>query len=187
MPDIAIEQSTFERLQRHARPLVDTTDMVLNQTLDALELREGNVGPGDNPAVAERLIDPRTLSNLTHTKILDVSLAGERVVKPNWNRLLGRMLIRAMKQLASFDRIRQYCPANMVQGLKEDKGYRHLSEVDISVQGTSANNACAALVAAAQSLGIELEVAFMWRHNKEGAQYPGERARLRMPGQLGAG
>ena len=26
MPEITIEQSTFERLQRHAEPLLDTTD-----------------------------------------------------------------------------------------------------------------------------------------------------------------
>lgn len=182
MPDFAIEQSTFERLQRHARPLVDTTDIVINRALDALEVREEQTDPKENPAVVERLIDPRALPNLTHTKILDATLAGDRVSRPNWNLLLERVLIRAMKQLANFDKLRQLCPANMVEGHKDDEGYRHLAEIDVSLQGTSANHACGALVAVAQSLRIGLEITVMWRPKKD-AKFPGEKARLCIPGE----
>ena len=182
MPDITIDQSTFERLQHHARPLVDTTDTVLNRALDALDLGEGHAVLEEDSAVAERLIDPRKLPNLTHTKVLDALLAGRRVVKPNWNLLLDKILIREMKQLANFDELRKICPANMVPGSKEDEGYRHLAEAGISVQGVSANDACAALLAVVQSRRIGLEITFMWR-SKEGAAYPGEKARLCLPGQ----
>ena len=181
MPDIPIEQSTFERLQQHARPLVDTTDTVVNRALDALEHRVGHPVPGDGPSVAVRQIDPRNLPNLTHTKVLDASLDGKLVVKPKWNLLLDRVLIRAMKQLANLDELRKHCPANMVQGRKEDEGYRYLAGIDVSVQGLAANDASRALVAAAQSLRIELEITFMWRP-KEDAAYPGEKARLTLPG-----
>ena len=180
MPDIAIEQSTFERLQRHAKPLVDTTDTVVNRALDALEYREGLASPEEDSSTAERQIDSRKLPNLRHTKVLDASLDGKRVTKPNWNLLLERVLIRAMKQLTDFDELRKLCPVNIVQGCKEDEGYRHLAEINVSVQGMSANDACGALVIAAQSLGIELEIVFMWR-TREGAAYPGERARLNVP------
>ncbi len=186
MPDIAIEQSTFERLQRHAKPLVDTTDMVLNRALDALELRERHVDPGGDSFVTERQIDPRSLPNLTHTKILAATLAGRRIVKPNWNRLLESMLIRAMREPVSFDNLRQICPANMVQGHKDDEGYRYLDEVEFSVQGMSANDACAALIAVAQSLRIGLEITFMWRP-KKAAAYPGEKARLCLSGKPDGG
>lgn len=179
MPDITIKQSTFERLQNHARPLVDTTDMILNRALDALERREGP-DPEETPVV-DRLIDPRTLPDLKHTKILDASLAGQSIVKPNWNLLLERILTRAMKQLADFNKLRQICPTNMVQGRKDDEGYRYLDEIDISFQGMSANDACGALVAVAQSLGIGLEITFMWRL-KEEATHPGEKAQLCVPG-----
>lgn len=37
MTDITIEHTTFERLQRHAQPLVDSSDAVINRALDALE------------------------------------------------------------------------------------------------------------------------------------------------------
>ena len=181
MRNITIEQSTFERLQRHAEALVDTTDTVVNRALDALEHLEGHTAPGDDPSIAERRIDPRTLPDLTHTKVLEASLEGKRVVKPNWNLLFDRILIRAMKQLTDFDELRKLCPVNMVQSRKEDEGYRHLAEIDVSVQGLSANDACEALVIAAQRLGIALEIICTWQH-KEGAAYPGEKARLNVPG-----
>lgn len=177
MPEIAIEQSTFERLQRNANPLVDTVDMVVNRALDALEHRKG---PPPLPT-AVRQIDERRLPNLTHTKILDASLDGKQIVKPTWNLVVERLLIRAMKQLADFDQLRKLCSVNMVLGRKEDEGYRYLAEIDVSFQGLSANDACGALVVAARNLRIELEIVFIWR-DREGAAHPGERARLNVSG-----
>ena len=184
MITLKIEQTTFERLQHYAQPLVDTPDMVLTRVLDALERQEGQytAEEDDSAAIVKRLIDPRALPNLTHTKILDASLEGQRIIKPNWNQLFGRMLVCGMNHFANVDKLRQVCPANMVQGCKEDEGYSYLDEVDISFQGMSANDACSALVAAAQSIGIGLEVTFMWRP-KDGALHPGEKARLSLPGQ----
>ena len=180
MPDIAVKQSTFERLQRHAEPLVDTADKIVNRALDALEQSGGHAAVERGPSISERWIDPNDLPNLTHTKVLDASLDGDILAKPNWNQILENILIRAMKRLADFGSLRKHCPVNMVQGRKENEGYRYLSEIDLSVQGQPANEACRALVNAAQSLGFELEVTFEWR-SKEGAAYPGERARLSLP------
>ena len=179
MPDIAIEQSTFERLQRHAMPFVDTPDAVVNRALDALELGHRPATLRNRPSLPVRQIDPRLLPNLTHTKVLDATLRGEQVDKPNWNLLVDRILTLAMKQCVDFGGLRRVCPANMVQGRKVDEGYRHLAEIDVSVQGLAANDAGRALVALAQSLGIDFDVTFIWR-SKEGAAHPGERAHLRV-------
>ena len=54
MPEIMIEQSTFERLQRHATPLVDNTDTIINRALDALEQRKGHTAQEEDYAVPER-------------------------------------------------------------------------------------------------------------------------------------
>ena len=54
-----------------------------------------------------------------------------------------------------------------------------------SVQGQDSNGACSAVVLAAQGLGIALDIGFMWRL-KEGAAYPGERARIRVSGSKNA-
>ena len=180
MIQITIEDSTFERLQRFARPLLDTTDIVVNRALDALENREDHSTPEEGFSAVERRIDPRKLPNLTHTKVLDASLDGIRVARPNWNSLIETVLVRAMKQFTDFDELRKRCPVNMVEGCKSEEGYRHLAEINVSVQGMSANDACAALVIAAQSLRLELEIVLLWRA-KEGAAYPGERARLTIP------
>ena len=182
MPQIDIEQATFERLQRHARPLVDTSDTVINAALDALE-RQGSapIQASTSSANSERLIDARQLPRLTHTKVLDAAIAGTPITRPNWNLLLDEILRLAMKRAGTFEKLQKLCPVNMVKGRKEDEGYGYLRDIDVSVQGQDSNAACRGVVTAAQALGIELEIGFMWRH-KEGAAFPGERARIQIAG-----
>lgn len=181
MPAITIEEVTFERLQRHAKPLVDTTDTVINRALDALEFGDDLMSSGGGrSSTTERRVDPQKLPDLKHTKVLDASLNGKRVTKPNWNLLFEKILICTKSSIVDFDELRKLCPMNIVKGRKEDEGYRYLTEVNASFQGMSANDACAALVIAAQSLGIEVEIVFVWR-TREGAAHPGEKARLYLP------
>ena len=115
--------------------------------------------------------------NLKHTKVLDAFIDGDTIAKANWNSVLEQMLIRAIKLVGTFDKLRQLFPVNLVKGRKEDEGYRYLSDINVSVQGQDANAAGGGIVTAAQGLGTALEVGFMWRH-KEGAAHPGERARI---------
>lgn len=186
MPQTSIQDSTFERLQRHAKPLIDTLDTVINRALDALEQIEGHPALGsEGSGEAERRIDPRALPELTHTKVLDASIDGEPMARANWNLLLEAMLRHAMKRVGTFDKLRKLCPVNMVKGRKEDEGFSYLSDIDVSVQGQDSNGACRAVVTAAQGLGIAVEIGFMWRL-KESAAYPGERARLQVVGSRGA-
>ena len=177
MPDIPINQSTYERLQRHAEPFKDTEDAVVNRALDALENRKLLTAPGAGPDASARAIDPRNLPSLKHTKVLAASVNGEDLVRPNWNLIMERLVVGAMNKLRDFDELRRRCPVNMVRGRKEDEGYHHLAEIDVSVQRRSANDIGRALAVGAPSLGIEVEVTFVWRA-KEGAAYPGERGRL---------
>ena len=143
MREVHIEQSTFERLQLHAKPLEDTIDTVVNRALDALE-RDTPVPltqPPRQPSVAPvREFGPRTLPDVSYTKVLDATLRGQRIDKPNWNLLLRRMLILAMERLSDFNAVQKICPVNMVRGCKDDEGYSYLSEIDLSFQGVNANN-----------------------------------------------
>lgn len=182
MPEITLEHTTFQRLQQHAKPLVDTPDTVINRAMDALEKLEEPTALSARQNTSEREIDPRIIPNLTHTKVLDASIDGEVIQKPNWNSLLDLILIRVMNQLSDFNEVQKLCPVNMVKGRKEGEGYRHLPEIDISVQGLDANTACRTVVGAAKGLGIELDIGFLWRPNKKAA-YPGERGRVRVPRQ----
>ncbi len=48
MPDISLSQAAFERLQRHAKPFVDTPETVILRALDALEQTTGQPAPEES-------------------------------------------------------------------------------------------------------------------------------------------
>lgn len=178
MPEIRVQDPTFARLQRHAKPFIDTPESVINRALDALEAAKMSTPSAEDQALeTERRIDPRNLPNLTHTKVLSAAINGQEIAKANWNLLVDEMLRQAMNRLGSIYKVRNLIPANMIKQCKNDEGYRHLADINISVQGQDANSACRAIVTAARGLGLALDLAFMWRL-KEDAAYPGERARL---------
>lgn len=178
MPTVPISDESLAILQRYAVPLVDTVDTAIKK-MDEL-IRNGAATSLPEAGVAERRIDARDLPRLTHTKLLDASICGMQLARPNWNGALDETLRRAMKEVKDFDRLRKICPVNMVRGKKNDEGYNHLPDLNISVQGQDANGACRGIVTAAQALGFEVNIGFMWRH-KEDAAFPGERARLHIP------
>ena len=182
MPLIPIEPSTFERLQSHARPLVDTVDSVINRGLDALKNLGTQPAPIVNGQANKRIIDPRFLPSLTHTKVLDAVIDGESLSKTNWSAVRNDMLQRGMKHFGSFEKLRKVCPINIVQGKKEDEGYSYLSDIDISVQGQDSNGASRGIITLAQSLRIALDITFIWRL-KDKAAYPGEQGRLTIRGR----
>jgi hypothetical protein len=180
VPQISIQQSTFERLQRHAKPLLDTSDSVISRALDALEKLIGE-DVNSRLAANEHCIDPRALPNLRHTKVLDAAIEGTSIAKPNWNGLVEEMLRRGMERVRTYEKLRPLCPVNMLKGRKEDEGYSYLADIGVSVQGQDANGACRTIVAAALGLGIALDIGFMWRL-KQDAVHPGERARIQTNG-----
>lgn len=53
MPEITIHDATFARLQRHAKPLIDTPDSVVNRALDALERTATQIVPESGPVETE--------------------------------------------------------------------------------------------------------------------------------------
>lgn len=179
--EITIQETTFARLQRHARPLIDEADAVISRALDALEQNEMDPAP-DSSIASEHSIDPRNLPNLKHTKVLDASINGERIPRTNWNALLRQMIRLGMEQFDYLEFV-QICPVRMVKGRKEDEGFQYLSGLNVSVPGQDSNDACRAITTVAQSLSVDIEIVFMWRQ-KEDAVYPGEKARLLLKNPL---
>ncbi len=183
---IEIEQATYERLFSHAVSFDDNPDSVLNRLLGP-----GGQDGGESTAPcerrkAERRIDPRALPDLTHTKVLEVVIDGRRMRKPSWNPAVRTLLGCAMKRVGrDFGRLREACQGkvNVAEGRKTDDGYRPVPDLSISVQNLPATEACGALVTVARALGIAVDVGFEWR-DKEGAAFPGERARLQIAGMV---
>ena len=176
MPDIAIEQSTFERLQQHASPLVDTPDSVIARALDALDQSRRTQERGlDIMAIGPSV----PLPDVKHTRMLAASIDGQSV-KSNWNNVLRLMLIRAKEHYGDFEHLRRRCAVNIVPRAKDDDGYVHLPQAGLSYQGVNANAAANAMVALAKDIGAALDVDFEWR-DKEQAAHPGRRARIQIP------
>lgn len=179
MPTISIHDSTFKRLQSLAIPFVDISpDMVIRRALDALDPERENVDSTASFPKARRVLIGQGLPDMTHTKILSARVADQNI-KANWNSLVSYLVILAKKRLGKFESLRKHYPANLVRGRKEDEGYRYLHEIDVSVQGMCANDACRALVELARSIHVDLDITFMWR-DKEGALKPGVRERIQV-------
>ena len=180
MKSLRVDDSTYERLGSHAQPF-ESQDAVINRALDALDQQVGSpFSANGSKADSERQINPQRLPDLTHTKVLDATIGGEKVTRPNWNRLLITMIRLAHGRAKNFDELNRLFQANMVPGRKIGEGYRHLSDINVSVQGQPANSACLAIVMAAQKLDVALDIALMWR-NKEEAAHPGDHARIQYP------
>ncbi len=145
---------------------------VINRALDALERESARADPEKVMPTVGHQIDPQALPDLTHTKVLIATVAGQSVGKPKWKKLLRTMLAHAIKRGSDIDRLKEVSHA-MVQGRKEDDGYLYCEEMGISLRPLNANASCRTLVAVAKSLGTGLEVAFMWG-SEEGVARPGE-------------
>lgn len=187
MPSVTIEQSTFERLQNHAEPFVDTPDSVIVRALDALEDEHAPTrGDVSKPLSAPSddlmwLVPDEPLPDLKHARLLNAVVARRPVVGANWNNVLRHLLQLAVDEGHSVGEIRRLCAVNLVAGRKEDEGYRHLAEAGISYQGLNANAAAAAAVELAKRTGVALELDFEWRRKPQ-ALHPGRRARLHLSG-----
>ena len=177
MPEIKIHQATFERLQRLAVPLTDTPDTVINRALDALEIKKNLPELEDNLSNKVLTFTHLDVPSLTYTKILKASIDGVPVKNLKWNAMVSIFVIRAMKHDLNFDDLCHLCQVNMVEGRMEHKGYTHYPEINISIQGMRANNACNALKAISKYLKLDLKIELEWR-DKKSAAYPGRRGRL---------
>ena len=172
--EIKIEQDTFRRLEQHARPLEDA-DAVINKALDAFEerLQETGTTPRKYKNISER-----DIPDLTHTKVIKASIDGVPVQSPRWRYVLDQMLILAGKRNYDASQIGKMFSLNVEPGRRTDNGYTYLKEINISVQGTSANKTCQAMIQAARQLELVIDIQFQWRNNDK-AERPGEFGRIR--------
>ena len=174
MPTIEIENGTFERLQKHAKPFIDTPNSVIDRALDALEfLPKRSAEIVEKPS--ELTFNERSIPNLTHTKILHARVNGKELKHPNWNALLDEVIILAVKSGQSPSQLRAIGSINIVERRKSDEGFRFISSIGISVQGQDAIGACQGALAIGKKIGTHIAVDFVWR-DKEGAIFPGKTA-----------
>ena len=187
-PAVDLSPATFSRLQKHAVPLVDSIESVINRLLDAYETRSGAPveppGGGAEGLPAARQFNPNTPPDLTHTKVLAIAFDGKPLARgeANWNGLLNAAVREARASAKSPADLKTLVIVNFVEGEKSNEGYRFLSDVGLSVQGQDANGAWKAACHVAQQLGRELRASFIWRE-KDGAAFPGVTGEFHIKGR----
>lgn len=177
-----LSPATIERLQRHAKPFVDTVDTVVNRLLDAFE--GGRLADDDESDVVtdgniRDFSNQTPVPNLTHTKVLSAEFNRVKLsrAETTWNSLLNEAVCFAKKTAKSDDEFKRLVTVNWVKGKKEDGGYRYLPDVNVSVQGQDANAAWRGALHIARQSGCPIEVVFTWRM-KEGSAHPGVTGKL---------
>ena len=185
MPSVELSPQTFSRLQAHAVPLVDNIETVITRLIDFYESRDGApvAAREDGTGGKIRQFSPVSPPSLTHTKVLAIEFCGRPLDhrQVNWNGLLDAAVRVAKSSAQSAGELKRLVIIPLVEGKKEDEGYRYLTDVGISVQGQDANGAWKAAGHIAQKLGLQLTTTFVWRE-KEGAAFPGVIGRLSVLG-----
>jgi hypothetical protein len=169
-PSINVTDPTFARLQKFAKPLIDTPESVIIRLMDAFEKKQSV-----SPPNGAKEYGAGAAPNLTHTKVLSIELNGTDCPKSetNWNRLLDDVINQAAKKLKDVTALKELLVVNHVIGKKEDQGYRYLASAGISVQGQDANSAWKAVAHIIKSMNFSCRVIFMWYDNDKAA-HPGQ-------------
>jgi hypothetical protein len=173
MPKIDISDETFARLQKLARPLIDSSEDVI---VGLLNDRDGKPD-ADEAAASLGSSQVVAVPNLTHTKPLALSFNGVDLIKPAWKDLLVAAIYAAHRAAQKPGDLKRYLIIPHMKGKKVDQGYRYLPDIDLSYQGQDANTAWKAAHHVATQLGLSIVAEFVW-HQKEGAAHPGEVRRL---------
>lgn len=178
MPQITISTATFNRLQKHAVPLVDDIESVINRLIDE---KESKGSPSATPIPGAKDFSEGKVPDLTHTKMLSAYVDGKLLPpsKTNWNRLFDEVILLAATKLKNVKALDQLIIVNHVMSKKEDQGYRYIAKAGISVQGQDAAAAWKATVHILKALQIPAEVVFMWYDNEKAA-HPGQTGKLKV-------
>ena len=177
---IRISEQAYERLQKLAKPFVDTPAAVVDRLLDFYEKRET---PNPQPPIPdiERELSSGKTPDLTHTRILNGQVDSRSARK--WNIFLQEAVRAALTQGATREELAAFLQNSDLEP-RSDSGYRYLPELGMSLQGVSASSAWELSCRLANLYSFPLYVKFEWRM-KNGAAHPGRLGELQFTGASG--
>jgi hypothetical protein len=179
---IEISDELFARMQAFAAPLVDTPETIMGRALAALEAGS-SVGPQD---VGSRIksFNPAAPPSLSHTTPRRMVLAGRALPRSEtyWNSLMLAVIRKARDDGLTPTQIQATLSVNSVVGDKDFHGYKFLPDVGISVQGQDANSAWRQTYDLATTIGVAVEVEFVWQETPKAAM-PGVAGRFTVGGR----
>jgi hypothetical protein len=183
MPQINVSQALFAKLQAIAEPFIDTPETAIAKAVDFYLSKNKTSVSGGGQGVSEPALlvfQPDAPPNLTFTRPLSIEIEGTKLPKAKlyWNPLLFEVVRLAASKTSSVSELKQMLLCNYVDGEGDQKlGYNFIPEAKLSVQGQSANPAWKTIAHLAKSLGMKLDVTFMWE-DKPDAAYPTKTARM---------
>ena len=179
MPVIRISDATFANLKSISTWMGDekpseTIDNLVREKMGEIDI----VDESEAAMSAEKTENDDVLSgfnetpSVTHTRILETFVDGNRYTKINWNRLL-LTAIEVIKDKGIKGRdLTDELQILTREGQYNDHGYTYYRDLGISVQGQSSNDAWQEVRRLAEKFRFPVKVKFQWRE-KKGAQYPG--------------
>ena len=180
MPKIEISEATFKRLQQKARPLIDSTDDVINFALDTLESRgNSNITNVTNDDDIGFEVDINDLPDFKYTKVLNAKINGIGVVPNFWNNVLQSIIKVLLRQGETLDALNMNGDMGIIKGKVLEGGYKYIPNFDFSMPPKDANKVVGSIVKLAVKYQVKLNIQFLWRSNKESA-YPGKVSHLRI-------
>jgi hypothetical protein len=124
-------------------------------------------------------LNPDSPPDLRHTRVLAARFADQTAT--GWNNLVHIAHKEAMSHLASLEAVRSATKSNLIAGRASSeemkKGYRYVSEINVSIQNVDAGHAWSNTLRLARALNVGLRVDFEWMQ-KSDAMFPGERGVL---------
>jgi hypothetical protein len=189
MPQINVSQSLFAQLQTIAEPFVDTPETVIQKCVEfylSNSKKDKSItgGPHASPSVAEAgymVFHPDAPPDLTFSRPVSIELEGKTFDKGSlyWNPLLFELVRTAGTKGIKGEQLKQMLLCNYVDGEGDaQQGWRFIKEAGLSVQGQAANPAWKTIYHLVKSLGLILDVVFIW-DDKPKAANPGKTARMR--------
>jgi hypothetical protein len=188
MPVIRIPEPVYKRLQAIAIPLEDTPVTVIERLLNDYEMHReckptnfSSVGFTALIHADENVIDlgnPSSLDKiLDHTKPIRAIVNDKEVPKPNWSKIVDVVHELVVQQGMTIDDLIKLSLSNIVKGEKSDSGFHYLPELDISLQGVSANLAWCNALHLMENSKLPIQVYFEWR-DKKAAMHPGKQGKV---------
>ena len=179
---IRIEQATFRRLGQHAETF-ESEDALINRILDAFEKQLRESKPTHRKPRTKfrehKNVSENSLPDLKHTKVIRALVDGVPIQKLAWRYVLDQVLISAEKKNYDISQITKWVSLNTVAGFRKGKGYTYIEDINISVQGMSADNTCQASIQIARKIGVKIDIQFQWQL-KDGAERPGKFGRIKI-------
>ena len=164
MQHIEISDDNFQRLQKVAIPLVDTLNSVITKLIDSYETNNSNYNNNINKIGNNyEKFEPDKIPPLLHTKLMSARFNDLVPEKTNWDSLVRLALKQVFDKYKNTGELYRLSGANVVDGQKNDEGYKFVSSHNFSYQGVSAEEAAKIVVRCAKALGCKTFFEFEWR------------------------